>query len=151
MATQWIIQFLVWRCGSSSPGVIEDPNSREEVISKDSVKTPLKKRAENRTDRPVAPVEQMDLNSGEAARGAKHPPGKQVDNSSVEQVNQGANAVADDHRRKATPVGRAVLNGMLAASRSRELHDLDSLEDDAGRPAPVRDHRRDTDYDGKSP
>ncbi|XP_075882782.1 uncharacterized protein LOC142888406 [Nelusetta ayraudi] len=127
-------------------GVIEDPDSHEEAISKDSVKTPLKKRAENTNDRLVGPVEQMDLNSGEAARDAEPSPG-QVDNSSVEQVNQSANVVADDHHRKATPVGGAGFNGMLAAGRSRELQDLDSLEDNAGRPAPVWDHRRDTDYD----
>lgn len=141
---------MVWRCRSYSPGVIEDPDSHEEAISKDSVKTPLKKRAENTNDRLFGPVEQMDLNSGEAARDAEPSPGKQVDNSSVEQVNQSANVVADDHHRKATPVGGAGFNGMLAADRSRELQDLDSLEDNAGRPAPVWDHRRDTDYDGKS-
>lgn len=122
---------------SYSPVVIEDPDSHEEAISEDSVKTPLKRRAENTNNRLVGPVEPVDLS-------------KQVDNSSVEQVNQRANVVADDHRRKATRMGGAGFNGMVAAGRSREQQDLDSLEDDAGRPAPVRDHRRDPDYDGKS-
>lgn len=129
--------FWVWRCRSYSPVVIEDPDSHEEAISRDSDKTALKRRADNTHDRLVGPVEPVDLS-------------RQVDNSSVEQVNQRASVVADDHRREATRGGGAGLNGRLAAGRSREQQDLESLEDGAGRPAPVRDHRRDPDYDGKS-
>lgn len=127
-------------------GAIEDTESHEEAIYTESDKTLLK--------RMVGPAEQMN-NSGEEvtvdAQDAEPSPGKLVDNSSVEQVNQSSNAVVD-HRRKSTLVRGARFNGKLAAGQSRELQDWDSLdlEDNAGRPARVTDHRQETDYDGKN-
>lgn len=92
-------------------------------------------------------AEQIDLSSGEAVTA-----GTGDTHSSGEHVIDGASAVAD-HRRKATTEGDAGFHGMLAAGRSRELQDLDSLEGNrptgAGRPVSVG-NRRDPDYDGKS-
>lgn len=138
---------MLWRCRSSSPGGIEDPDSREEASSKDSDK------AKNTRDRLVGAASQLDLDSGEAASGtvgdAEPSPRKLVDISSVKQLNLRASASAD-RRRTTTPVEGAGSAGVLSAGRSRELPGWDSVEDDAGRPAAVRDRRRDTDHDGES-
>lgn len=135
---------MVWRCRSSFAGAIKDTDSHEEATDKDSDMAPLK--------RMVGPAGQMNINSGEAVtvdtRDAEPLPGKLVDNSSVEQVNQSSCAVVD-HRRKSILVRGAGFNAM-AAGQSRKLQDLDSLEDDADRPAQVTDHRQETDYDGKN-
>lgn len=132
-------------CCSSIAGAIEDIDSHEEANCKDSDKAQLK--------RMVGPAEQMDITSSESVtadnRNAQRSPGKLVGNSSVEQVNQSSYAVIA-RRRKSTPVRGAGFNFMLSADRSRQLQDLDSLEDDAGRTAPVTNHRQETDYEGKN-
>lgn len=125
-------------------GAIEDTESHEEAIYKGSHMT---------TSRSIVGLaQQMNITSGEAVtvdnRDAEPSPGKQVDNSSVEQVNQSSSAVVD-HNRKSTLVRSAGFHGM-AAGQSRELQDLNSSEDDAGRPAQVADLRQETDYDGKN-
>lgn len=144
------------------PGVTEGPDSDEVVISEVSDKVPSKRRVQNTTAAQTDSnrrllqeqwsggphqAEQIDLSSGEAVTvdaGDTH--------SSGEHVIDGASAVAD-HRRKATTEGDAGFHGMLVAGRSRELQDLDSLEDNratgAGRPVPVG-NRQEPDYDGKS-
>lgn len=131
------------------------------MISKVSDKAPSKRRVQNTTaaqtdsNRRLVQeqwsggphqAEQIDLSSGEAVTA-----GAGDTHSSGEHVIDGASAVAD-HRRKATTEGDAGFHGILAAGRSRELQDLDSLEDNsatgAGRPVPVG-NRRDPDYNGK--
>lgn len=96
--------------------------------------------------------EPIDLNSEEAmivdAQEAEPLSGKQVIHSSGEQAIASA-SLGTDLQRKASPARVNGLNGMLAPGRSRELLDLDSLEDNNGRHAPVG-NRGDTDYDGKT-
>lgn len=140
----------------------QGPDSDEVVISKVSDKVPSKRRIESTTaaqtdsnrrlvqeqwSRGPHQAGQIDLSSGEAVTA-----GAGDTHSSGEHVIDGASAVAD-RRRKATTVGEAGFHGMLAAGRSRELQDLDSLEDNrptgAGGPVPVG-NRRDPDYDGIS-
>lgn len=130
------------------------------MVSKVSDKAPSKRRIENTTAAQTDlnrrllqgqwsggphQAEQIDLSSGEAVTA-----GAGDIHSSGEHVIDGASVVAD-HRRKATTEGDAGFHGMLAAGRSRELQDLDSLEDNrptgAGKPVPVGNRR---DPDGKS-
>lgn len=94
--------------------------------------------------------EPIDLNSEEAMTVDAQEPlsGKQVIHSSGEQAIASA-SLGTDLQRKASPARVNGLNGMLAPGRSRELLDLDSLEDNNGRHAPVG-NRGDTDYDGKT-
>lgn len=96
--------------------------------------------------------EPIDLNSEEAmivdAQEAEPLSGKQVIHSSGEQAIASA-SLGTNLQRKASPARVNGLNGMLAPGRSRELLDLDSLEDNNGRHAPVG-NRGDTDYDGKT-
>lgn len=156
------------------PDAFNDPDSHEMMISKvlGADKVPSKRKAGADKDHVVQMVQeqvsrrlhkehqasrdQSDPNSEEAmivdTQEAEPSSGKQVIHSSGEQtINSASQGMA--LQRKATParVNGVVngFNGVLAPGRSRELQDLDSLEDNNGRHEPVG-NRGDTDYDGKT-
>lgn len=156
------------------PDAFNDPDSHEMLISKvvGADKAPSKRKAgvdkyhvvrmgqEQVNRRPhkeqQASRDQSDPNTEEAmivdAQEAEPSSGKQLIHSSGEQaINSASQGMA--LQRKATParVNGVVngFNGVLALGHSRELQDLDSLEDNNGRHEPVG-NRGDTDYDGKT-
>lgn len=126
--------FFILSCCPLFAGAIKDIDSHEEAISKDSDKAPQK--------RMEGPAGQMDITSGKAS---EQSPGKRISESSVEQVDQRSYVVVDG-RRKATPG----FDVKVSADRSRELQDLDSVEDEAGRTAPLTNHRQENDYEGQN-
>ena len=96
--------------------------------------------------------ERADLNSEEGmmvdTQGAKSLSRRQVIHSSRDQVTDNAR-LGTSVQRRATPRRVNGLNAMLPPGQSREPLDLDSLEVNNGRPAPVG-NRGEVDYDGKT-
>lgn len=155
------------------PDGFKDPDSHELMISKfEKNKGPSRKKTGVNKDNMVqmdmrsrvvqdqgsrgqhgqqqASTERIDLNSEEAmivdAQRAEPLSEKQVTPSIRDQT---TDSLVTNRQRKATPVRINGLNGVLTPGQSRELLDLDSLEENNGRPAPAGNGGH-TDYDGKT-
>lgn len=156
------------------PDGFKDPDSHEIIISKiaeknrgpSSKKTGVNKDSMVQTDvcsrvvqnqgsrgqhgQQQASTEQTDHSSEEATivdvQRAEPLSEKQVIRSSRDQTND---SLAANLQRKATPAKINGLNGVLAPGQSRELLDLDSLEENNGGSTPAGNGGL-TDYDGKT-